>query len=108
MIPRLVREEVSRDDLEVAGSLAQRRQGEREYVEPVIEVLAKFAARHHLLEQWTRGGDDSAINRDLDEASERPHLSRLERTKELGLEHLRQMVYFVEKECSRPRQLEQP
>ena len=46
----------------VGGALAQRRQVEREAVEPIEEILSKGARRHRGLEVAIRGRDHARVD----------------------------------------------
>src|SRR5581483_10132142 len=86
---------------------AQRRERDREDVQPIVEVLAELTGRHDLLEQRTARGDDAALDRKLFQPTEPPHAARLERAEQLGLQLPRKMMDLVEKQRAASSELEQ-
>src|SRR5439155_19863627 len=81
-VARLFAEEVARNGFDVLQPLPQRRQRDGEDVQPVVEILAEFAAGHDLLEQWTASRDDAAVDRNLADAAQAPDEARFQSTKQ--------------------------
>ena len=104
----VVGQKVECDRFDIIDAVPQRREHEREDVQPVVQILPEFTAGDHLLEERARRRDDATFDRDLGHAAEPPDTPRLERAEQLGLEGTRQMVHFVQQQGTGPRQLEQP
>jgi hypothetical protein len=83
---------------DVFGALAQRRQRERVDVDAVIEILAKGAAAHHLIEIAMGGDDDADVYRDGAVASDALDLLFLEHAQQLGLHDRGHIANFVEEQ----------
>src|SRR5256886_5771977 len=66
-------------------ALPERWQRDRELVQAIVDVLAEPAGPHLALERHIRGGDEPHLHRDRLLASERLHLSHLQRTQQLRL-----------------------
>ena len=94
--------------MEDVVALPQRRQGDRELVQAIIDVLAEPAGPHFALEGHIRGGDEPHPHRDRLRASERLHLSHLQRAQQLRLCRERKIDDFIEEQRSAPGKLELP
>ena len=91
---------------EVLGALAQRRQLDRDDVEPVVEVLAEPAFLHRLLEVDVGGGDQAELGLDRLGAADALDLAFLNRAQQLGLQVEPQVADLVEEQRAVRRELE--
>jgi len=78
--------------------LAQRRHREREHIEPIEQVLAKIAGGNLRRHVAVAGGDHADIDRDRPAAADALHLTLLQRTQQLGLQHQRQLRNLVQQQ----------
>ena len=105
---RVVGEEVLGQERDVLGALAQRRQGDGDHVQAVVEVLAEGALLHQAVEVGVGGGDDPHVGaHDLDAAQ--PHeLLLLDHPQQLRLGVGRDVADLVEEDRAVGGDLEQP
>ena len=89
-------------------SLPEGRQGDSEFVETVVDILAKPARPHLALERNIGGGDDPHVHGDWPLAAERLHLSFLQRTQQLCLGRKGKVDNLIEEEASARGELELP
>src|SRR6185503_1868548 len=101
-------QEMSGDDLDVVESITERRKRDGEDIQPVVQVFAKLARADDLLEKRAGRRNDAAVDWHLVEPTQPPNLSRLERAQQLWLQQTRQMMYLVQEERTRSRELKQP
>ena len=88
------------------GPLAQRRQRDREDVEPVVEILAELALGDQRLEVAVRGRDDPHVDLDGLAAADPLELALLQHAQQLDLHVERQVADLVEKQRAAVGQLE--
>src|SRR5438874_2671370 len=92
-------EEVLDQERQVLDPLAQRRQQDRDDVQPVVEVLAE-AARFHLgLEVLVGGREDAHVDLERAVAADPLELALLQDAQDLGLRLRLHVADLVEKEC---------
>src|SRR6185312_208774 len=91
-------DEMVHQDGQVAGSLAQRRDGELDGVDPIVEVLAESPFRDLLAQISVGRGHDPDVDRDRPVASERLDRPFLQHAQELDLSGLGQLGHFVEEQ----------
>src|SRR3989442_4358149 len=89
-------------------SLPEGRQGDRELVQAIVDILAEPAGPHLALEGHVGGGDEPQLHMDRLLASEGLHLSHLQHTQQLRLCGEREIGDFIEKKRSAPGKLELP
>src|SRR5256884_5568988 len=94
--------------MEDVVALPEGRQGDRELVQAIVDILAEPAGPHLALERHIGGGDEPHLHRDRLRASERLHLSHLQRTQQLRLGGERKIDDFIEEQRAAPGQLELP
>src|SRR2546422_2910520 len=94
--------------MEDVVALPEGRQGDRELVQSIVDILAEPAGPHLALERHIGGGDEPHLHRDRLRASERLHLSHLQRTQQLRLGGERKIDDFIEEQRAAPGQLELP
>ena len=82
---------------DVLDPLAQRRDADRDDVEPVVEVLAEAARLHVGREVAVRRGDEPHVDR-LRAPADLLHFARLERAQDLGLDRQRELADLVDEE----------
>src|SRR5437879_3770819 len=102
-----LREELVRQ-VEDVVSLPEGRQGDSEFVETVVDILAKPARPHLALERNIGGGDDPHVHGDWPLAAERLHLSFLQRTQQLCLGGKGKVDNLIEEKASARGELELP
>src|SRR5439155_9502716 len=78
-------EKLVRQVEDAISSLPEGRQGDPEFIQTVIDILAEPASPHLSVEGDIGGGDDSHIHADRPLAAEWLDLSLLQRTQELRL-----------------------
>src|SRR5207247_143498 len=93
---RDLRDEQLRERLDLARPLAQRWDHERRRRQPKVEVLAKHAARHRVLEIAVRRGDEPHVDRARLERTDPEHGAIFEHAQELRLERERELGELVE------------
>ena len=90
----------------VGSPFAQRRDRDREGVEPVVEVAAELAALHRLRQIDIGGGDDAHVDLRRLLGSQALDLARLQRAQQLDLRSRRQVAHFIEKQRAAARAFE--
>src|SRR6185503_18901082 len=100
-------EEMIGEDRDVLAPLAERRQPEREDLEPVVEILAEAAPGDLLLQVAVGRGDDAHVDVLRRRGADRADLPLLERAEELRLERRRRLRDLVEEERAPVRDLEE-
>ena len=95
---RLLGGERARQTGDLAWPLAQRRHGERDAVQPKVEVLAERAARDLGLEVAVGGGDEAHVDLPRPHAADARDLARLEHAQQLRLQRQRQLADLVEED----------
>ena len=83
---------------DVVRPLAQRRQHEREHVQPVVEVLAEAAVGHHPGQVAVGGRDHPHVDLDRLRAAEALELLLLQDAEQLGLQLRGDVADLVEEE----------
>ena len=91
-------QEPPRQQLDVAGALAQRRDQQGDHIDAVIEVGAEIAARHRLFEVAVGGADDAHVNFQGLRAADALELAFLQHAQQLGLERGGDFADFVQKQ----------
>ena len=91
----------------VRSTLVERRQDDRDDVEPVEEILAELPGRHHRLEIAIRGGDDADVHRDRLRPADPLDLLLLQAPEDLSLQRKRQVADLVEEEGGAGGRLEE-
>ena len=86
--------------------LAERRQPEREHVQPVEEIFAQLALLHGLDRIDVGGGDDAHVHRLLVPAAETAEPALLQHAQQLDLRRRRHLADLVEKQRAAIGQLE--
>ena len=99
-------QEVLDQQRNVFAPLAQRRQGDRDHVDAVIEVLAECTARHRLLQVAVGGENQAHVHLDRFVAADALELAFLQHTQQLGLECRRDLADLVQEQRAAVRQLE--
>ena len=80
---------------------------QRDDVEPVIEILAKLAARLLRVEIAMRGGDHPHVDRNRLRRADRPHFALLQHAQQLDLQRQRHVADLVEEQRAAVGRLEQ-
>src|SRR5215831_13239159 len=93
---------------DVFGALAQRRQPQREDVQPVIEIAAEPSGLYIFHQIAIGGGDDPNVNADGVAAAEPLEFALLQHPKQHHLQLRRQLSDLVQKERAAVRLLEAP
>src|ERR1700733_14310805 len=88
----------------VLGPVAQSRNGDREDVQPIIEILPEFTFCNHLSEIAMRGCYQPHIGLDRPRAAQTLEFPLLEHAQQLGLQLHRHVSYFVQKQRPLVRQ----
>ncbi len=91
-------EEVVDEEGDVVLSVTQRRDLERDHVEPIVEVFAEAALTNHLLEVPVRRRDDPHVHLAVFGGAHREEHPLLEHAQELHLERGRHVAYLVHEE----------
>ncbi len=91
-------QEVLRQLDHVADALAQRRQGDREHREAVIEVFAEATLLHSGGQVLVRRGDDPDVHWLVARGTEAAHHAILEHLEQLGLQRFRQEPDLVQED----------
>ena len=89
-------------------ALAQRRQSEREDVQPVVEIFAQLALLHRRRRIDVGGGDHAHVDRLLGAPAQPPETAFLEDAEQLHLRRRRHLADLVEEQGAAIRQLETP
>ncbi len=101
-------EETLGEDRDIHQAFVQRRQSNRERVDPIVEILAKPALPNELLE-WPVGGRDQAeVDFDRPVAPQPLEPPVLEDAEQLGLGDDREIADLIEKQGAVVGQLEAP
>ena len=90
----------------VLAAIAQRRQLDREHVQPVVEVLAQLAGPHRLGRVEVGRGDDPDVHRLLLAAAETPERALLQHAQQLHLRRRLHLGDLVEEQRAAVRELE--
>jgi hypothetical protein len=93
---------------DVFATIAQRRRGHGDDVEPVVQVLAEALVLHELGEILVGRGHDAHVDADGTRAAHALELALLQDAEDLGLGHRRQVRHLVEEEGAAVGQLEAP
>src|SRR5262249_18770871 len=91
-------EEMLDQQRDILGSLAQRRQANRDDVEAVVEVAAKLAVRHEYFQIAVRGGENSYIGLDGLVAADPFEPLVLQHAQQLRLRERRHVGDLIEKQ----------
>ena len=103
----VVGEEVVREQRDVLGSLAQRRQLDRHHTQPVEEILAQNPLVHCVLRIAIRGRHEAHVHRCvLLLAAHTSHHAILDNAKQLCLQFERNIANFIQKDGAAVRGLE--
>src|SRR5207302_2619373 len=100
--------EVADERRDVLRALPQRRDRDREDVQPVVEVASEGPGRDHLLEVAVRRGDDAHVDLLRARTPEALELLLLQHAQELWLELGRNVADLVEEQRASVCQLEPP
>jgi len=101
------RQEVLGEPHDVLAAVPERRQGEREHREAVVEVLAEAPLADRPAQVLVGRGEHPHVDRLVPRAAEPAHAALLERLQELGLERLGQEPDLVEEDRAAVRGLEE-
>ena len=99
-------DEVLDQEGHILSPLAERRQLDGEYAEPVVEVAAKRAGLHHAAEVTVGSGDQADVEPARHAAAEGADLAVLDDAQQLRLEGEGEVFHLVEEERAPVRQLE--
>src|SRR6516164_10749316 len=91
-------QEISRENLDIAAALAQRRQVDRQHIEAVIEILAQLACRNRLAQPHIGRRDYPDINLDRLTPTDAQDLSFLQKAQQQPLQVYRHVADFIEKQ----------
>ena len=91
-------QKVQRERADVFAPLGQRRQADRDHVEPVEQVTPEVAARHLDRQVAVRRRDQPHVHRQLALAAEPHDRALLQGAQQLGLHQQRQLADLVEKD----------
>ena len=91
---------------DVLAAIAQRRERDREHVEPIVQVAAEAALAHFLGQIAVGRGDDAHVDVHRARAAQPLELSFLQHAQQLGLQLERQLADFVEEERAAVGELE--
>ena len=78
-------QKVPGEQRDIVAPLFQRRNGQRDDIEPVVEVAAEAASAHLLFEVAMRGADDTDVDRLTTRGTHRIHLALFEHPQQLDL-----------------------
>ena len=98
--------EVLREQRNVIGALAQRRQPQLEHVEAIEQIFAQHAVANRLRGRAVRRGKHAHVEAELLASAEPARASILENAQELGLQRDRHLGDLVEKQRAAVRELE--
>jgi len=82
----------------VFATIPQRRQGDRENIQPIVQVAAKFLTVHHSLEVPMRSGDEAYVYAMGPTTSKAFEFLFLQNTEELRLQGEWHVADFIKKE----------
>ena len=82
----------------VVGALAQRRQRNREDVQPIKQILAQLSVAHRLLDIAVGGREHAHVERYFGSAADPPHPPFLDHAQQLGLQLDLHLGDFVEQQ----------
>ena len=102
------RREVLEQRREILEALAQRRDVQREHLQPEVEVGAELAPGHHFVQVPVGGGDEPRGDAPGPGAPDAPHLAALQHRKQPRLEIERQLPYLVQVDGAVLGRLDQP
>jgi hypothetical protein len=91
-------DKMSGEQADIATPLAQRRKHDREYIQPVVEVRAKFAFLYHVPQILISGRQDPQVYLTRLRAAKPFECAFLDRAQELRLQLKWQFADFVEEE----------
>src|SRR5258708_22812115 len=97
-------DEVPHELRNVSFPFAERWQGDRENIQPVVQIFAEFTVSDHLPQVLVGRRDDANIDPRGTRASYGLELALLEHTEQLGLKLQRQVSDFIEKQRATIRQ----
>ena len=95
---RVAVDEELREVRDLVAPLAQRRHGDLDDLEPVVEILAELAPQHHLLEIAVGRRDHPDVDVDVLVAAELGELRVLEDVEQLGLQRRFHLADLVEED----------
>ena len=98
--------EVSSKNRDVLAALAQRRDHERNHVEPIEQILAKTTGLDLMLQALIGGRDDAHIHSHGHGCADRLETLFFENAQHLGLRLEGHVADFIQKQCSAISQLE--
>src|SRR5262245_12893088 len=101
------RDEMLREQRDVATPLAERRHDDRGHLQAEIEVGAKLAFTHALIEVAMGGGDHPDVYRDRVRGADPLHLALREDTQDLGLHDGAHVADLVQEERAAARPLDE-
>ena len=93
---------------DVVLAIAQRRQLDRDDVQPVEQILAEPPVLHHLPQVDVGRGDDADVDLDRLHAAEAHELALLDHAQQLGLRLERDVADLVEEDAALVGEVEQP
>src|SRR6266478_1188209 len=97
-------DEVPHELRNISFPFAERWQGDRENIQPVVQIFAEFIVSDHLPQVLVGRRDDANIDPRGTRASYGLELALLEHTEQLGLKLQRQVSDFIEKQRATIRQ----
>ena len=106
--PGVTPRETLRQRFDVAGTLAKRRDPDREHVQPVVEIFAEAAGCDLLAEVAVGRGDDAHVHPQFGLGADRLHAPVLEHAKEARLQVGAHLADLVEQQRPAIRGLEMP
>ncbi len=102
---KVVQEELDHQ-AHIGAALAQRRQVQFEYAQPVVQILAEAAFAHIGLQVLVRSGDDAHVDTHRVGAADRNEGMPFQNAQQFRLAFERQLAHFIEKERSQVGLLE--
>ena len=102
------REEAVGQQEDVVAAVAQRRQVDRDDLEPVVEVVAEAAGLDLVEEDPVGGRDEPDVHRDRAYGADPPKAPAVEQRQDLGLHHRIQFADLVEEDRAAVGSLDQP
>src|SRR4029079_18248966 len=90
--------EMTRQERNVFGPLAQGRNLDRHHIETEEQVFSKFIPLHFLRQLLIRRGDETRANFFHLHATDRPHLAFFQHAQQLGLKRQRQIADLIKKQ----------
>ena len=103
-----VRQEMLREERNVHGPIAQRRQRHRDDVQAIQQIVAEPAVAHRRLEVAVARRHEPHRDVDLLRAADAEEAAMLERARQLGLQLRAQHADFVDEQRAVRRELDQP